>query len=370
MRLLALLLTVGLCVTTQATPDVRINTLASGLDEPWSVAILPNDDLLVTFRPGTLRRLSKDGVLGPVINGSPDTLYFGQGGYFDVVLDPDFEANQTIYLSFASGTKDANATRVVRATLQDNELLNVTPIFTTNVSKDTGAHYGGRLAFLSDGTLLITTGDGFEYRAAAQDVNSQLGKVIRITPDGGFPSDNPFAEQTGGAQAVYSLGHRNPQGLAIDPHSNSIYLHEHGPRGGDEINKLEGGNNYGWPVTTYGINYSGALVSPFKTLPHVTDPIQVWDSTVAPSGLAVVQGNEFPDWQGDLLVGSLVRQQVLHINIENGRVVSEQAVFPSISARIRDVRVGKQGAIYVVTDGPDARIYKITRGELSSTINE
>ena len=346
--------------TTQENNNYVVETIASELNEPWSIAFLPNNEYLVSLRSGELRIINAVGEIGPALQGAPETLYLGQGGYFDVILDPNFADNQTIYLSFAHGEPKSNATRVISAILNGDRLDDVKPIFTANIKKDTGAHYGGRLAFMSDGTLIATTGDGFQYRDAAQNKSNQMGKVVRLNTDGTVPQDNPFAQDTTGADLVWTYGHRNPQGLAIDPTSNTVYLHEHGPKGGDEINVLKAGSNYGWPAATHGVNYSGALVSPHKSVPGMIDAIKVWVPSIAPSGLAVYQGDQFPDWQGDLLVGALVDQEVRHIDIENGKVVADTPVFPEIKARIRDVRVNEQGAIFVLTDGPNGLLYKIS----------
>ncbi len=366
MRKLIVILLASCTFYTYAQAQVQntgysLTTIATELNQPWSVAFLPNGDYLVALRVGQIVRISASGEVSEPLAGTPETLVHGQGGYFDVVLDPDFEQNATLYLSFAHGDRSNNATRVVKAQLRDNTLENVTPIFTTNVSKDTGAHYGGRLAFLPDDTLLLTTGDGFQYRDAAQIKNNQMGKTIRFNRDGSVPSDNPFVSSKDGAELVWSYGHRNPQGLVVDPATGIVYQHEHGPKGGDEVNVLTAGANYGWPVATYGVNYSGALVSPHQTLEGVTDGIKVWVPSIAPSGLAIMRGNMFPEWDGDLFVGALVDQEVRHLTLQEGKVVSEAAVFPEIKARIRDVRLGPDGSLYVLTDGPDGMLYRVSR---------
>ena len=354
------LLTLFLLFTVSSTKaDYQLETVAENFNYPWSIAFLPDGDYLVATRSGELRSVSQDGAVSEPLADTPDTYVAGQGGYFDVVLDPDFKSNDTIYLAFAHGLADANGTRVVSATLREDRIENVKPIFTVDPKKDTPAHYGGRLLFLPDGTLLLTTGDGFEYREAAQDKFSQLGKVIRINKDGSVPKDNPYANGQKGDPRVWSYGHRNPQGLAIDPDSGAVYLHEHGPQGGDELNLIEPGRNYGWPAITHGINYSGAYVSPFKEAPGMEQPLTYWVPSIAPSGLAYYQGDAFPQWRGDLFVGALVNREVRRIHMENGRAVAEEALFGELDSRIRDVREGPDGYLYLLTDSERGKLIRV-----------
>ncbi len=336
----------------------QLETVAEGLRFPWCITFLPDGDYLVSMRSGELRRVTAEGEVGAPIANTPESYVASQGGYFDVVLDPDFQNNQTIYLAFAYGAPDSNATRVVKAKLMGNQLEEVTPIFTATY-KNTPVHYGGKLAFLNDGTLLITTGDGFDYREAAQDRFSLLGKVARIHTDGTIPADNPYADSKEGDPQVYAYGIRNPQGLAYDAASNTIYMHEHGPQGGDEVNVITAGSNYGWPVTSYGINYSGAKVTPFTSLPDIVEPIKYWTPSIAPSGMAFYTGDAFPDWQGDLLIGALVDQEVRRLDLENGKVVAEETLFNEIGERIRDVRAGPDGMIYLLTDSDKGKVIRI-----------
>ncbi len=354
-----LLITLFLLVlSTSSRGDYTIETVAAGFSHPWSIAFLPDGDYLVSEKSGSLRRVSPEGEKSDPLTGVPETYFASQGGFFDVVLDPAFVENQTIYLSFAYGTPEANGTRIVRATLKGNALEDVEPIFTVSPLKDTPAHYGGKLAFLPDGTLLMTTGDGFNFREAPMDPFSQLGKTIRIHVDGSIPEDNPFADGVEGSAAIYTMGHRNPQGLVVDPEGN-VWLHEHGPQGGDELNLLKPGANYGWPATTHGINYSGAYVSPFKTAPGIEPPLTHWTPSIAPSGMAFYDGDQFPQWKGDLLVGALVDQDVKHLDLEGTSLVGETAIFPEVKARIRDVRVGPDGFVYLLTDREGGKILRV-----------
>lgn len=340
--------------------DYELESVAQNLDYPWSIAFLPSGDYLVSLRVGELRRISKTGDSNVQIQNTPDTFVKSQGGYFDVVLDPDFAQNNLIYLALAHGDNKANTVRVIRAELQDDALINITPIFTASPTKDTPMHYGGRLLFLNDASLLLVTGDGYEYREASQDPFSQLGKIIRMDTDGKPVSDNPFADGKFGDPHVYSFGHRNPQGLSYDAANNIIYMHEHGPKGGDEVNVVTAGANYGWPVVSYGVNYSGARVSPFEQKEGIVDPIKYWVPSIAPSGLAYYGGAAFPDWQGDLFVGALVDKEVRRLDLLDGKVINEETLFSELGSRIREVRQGPDGFLYLLTDSPTGRLVRVT----------
>lgn len=350
----------GAAYAQSQTVAYKLDTIANDLNYPWSVAFLGNGDYLVSMRSGELRRISPSGIVGEPLTNTPQTYVASQGGYFDVVLDPDYANNKTIYLSFAHGTPKANGTRVVKATLRANSLENVEPIFTVEPLKDTPVHYGGRLQFLDDGTLLITSGDGFEYREAAQNKFSQLGKTIRINSDGSVPADNPFSDGKEGNPKVYSIGHRSQQGLAYDSAEKIIYLHEHGPQGGDEVNIIKPGYNYGWPATSYGDNYSGALVSPLQQAPGVTDPIKYWTPSIAPSGLALYTRDVFPQWKGSLFVGALVDRNVSRLTLDKGKVSSEERLFSEIDERIRDIRSGPDGFLYILTDSEQGKLIRVS----------
>lgn len=341
----------------------RLTTVAEGLDNPWCVAFLPDGALLVTERPGNLRRVSLTGVIGEPITGVPAVYYAGQGGLFDVLLDPAFPQNQTIYLSYAQGDRRANATRIARARLTAGALEDLTVIFTVEPSKSLPQHFGGKMIFLPDGTLMLTTGEGFNYREHAQMTHNLMGKTVRVRPDGSIPDDNPFADGEHGHPAVWSYGHRNPQGLVLDPESGKVYLHEHGPRGGDEINLIEPGKNYGWPAITYGMDYSGAYVSPFTEHPGMEQPLKHWVPSIGPSGLAIYHGDQFPEWRGSLLVGALVDREVRRVTLNPDGSTSEEALFSELSERIRDVRVSPDGAVYLVTDGNPGRIIRVDPDE-------
>ena len=338
-----------------AATDYRVEVIAEGLRWPWSVALLPDGDFLVTEREGRLLHLQADGTR-EVLTGTPGTLFGGQGGYFDVVLHPDFRSNSLLYLSYATGTSNANTLALFRARLVDDGIEDGATILEVDPLKSTPQHYGGRLLFLPDNSLLITTGDGFEHREQAQDLGGEMGKVLRVDDQGQALPDNPFSAEV--SERIWSYGHRNPQGLAYDPEREQVYLHEHGPRGGDEVNRIEKGGNYGWPAVTHGVDYSGAFVSPFSTAPGMVDPLWVWVPSIAPSGLAIYRGDEFPDWRGDLLVGALVDREVRRLRLSDGEIAEEQPLLTELGERIRDVRVF-DGAVYVLTDSEDGRLLRL-----------
>jgi len=345
--------------TQSARADYQIETVAEGLNFPWSIAFLSGGEFLVATRPGELLRISEDGTVSEPLTGTPDTLVLSQGGYFDIMLDNDFSVNQTVYLSFAWGSVDENATRIVKARLGDAGLEDTEVLFTVAPTKAGGAHYGGKMVQLADGSIVLSTGDGFEYREAAQDKFSQLGKILRLNRDGSVPADNPFADGKQGNPYVWSYGHRNTQGLVWDRANNRIFNHEHGPQGGDEVNHVEAGKNYGWPAITYGINYSGAYVSPFTEAPGMEQPLKYWTPSIAPSGFAIYTGDAFPEWQGDLFVGALVDKEVRRLELEAGKIVNEEALFSELDARIRDVRVGPDGYLYLLTDSESGKVVRV-----------
>ena len=340
--------------------EPRVELVATNLNHPWSIAFLPGGGVLVTERNGGLHRI--EGLRMSRVNGLPRVFNEGQGGLFDVIADPGFQQNGLIYLSYAHGTGKANGTRIARAKLVGNSLLEVTPIYTATPLKRGPVHFGGRMAFLPDGTLAFTTGDGFDFREQAQRLDSPLGKVMRITTDGKVPPDNPFVAEAGAQGTIYSRGHRNPQGLAFDPVRGVLFEHEHGPRGGDEVNVIRPGRNYGWPVATKGLDYSGATISPYRQYPGMEDAILGWTPSIAPSGLAIYRGKMFPEWNGDLLVGALVDREVRRIRLSpEGKVLGQESLFRTVGERIRDVRVAPDGAVWITTDDAKGKVLRISR---------
>ncbi len=343
----------------------RLDTVADGLAFPWCLAFLPNGAMLVTERDGTLR-IVRDGVLDPApIAGVPPVFVRGQGGLFDVLPHPRFAANRTLYLSYAHGGPDGNATRLARARFNGESLTDLEVLFTATPLKKPPLHYGGRMLFLPDGTLLLATGDGFAHREAAQRLDNLLGKVVRLRDDGTVPPDNPFVGDAAAEDAIWTYGHRNPQGLALVPDGAGarVYLHEHGPRGGDELNLLRPGANYGWPVATFGIDYNGAVVSPFTEYPGMADPLLHWTPSIAPAGMAFYDGELFPEWRGDLFATSLVFGDVRRIDLEGGAVAGQERLFAELGERLRDVRTGPSGHLYLLTDAARGRLVRVSPAE-------
>jgi len=360
MRLTSFLLTLAISTgSLSAQASYSLETVAENLNFPWSIAFTPEGDYLVAMRSGVVRRISAGGEVSPALEGLPASYVLSQGGYFDITLDPGFTDNQRIYLSFAYGTPELNGTRIVTGRLNGNRVEHVTPIFTVSPLKDTAVHYGGKMLFLPDGTLVMTTGDGFEYREAAQDTFNLMGKIIRINSDGSIPAGNPYASNGLGNAAVWSYGHRNPQGLVLDKMSGHLYSHEHGAKGGDELNLIKPDTNYGWPAVTKGVNYSGAYVSPLRSAPGIEEPLTYWDPSIGASGLAIYDGDAFPNWRGKLFIGALVDEEVRMLTLSDGRVVDEQAMFSEIGARIRDVRTGPDGMLYLLTDSEQGKVIRV-----------
>lgn len=362
MRILPLLFS-GILVSacgSAAAVDYRIETVADGLEHPWSIAFLPDGRMLVTERAGRLRIIAHGRLLDEPVRGVPEAHVRSQAGLFEVALDPDYADNGWLYLSLAHGTAASNSTRVVRGRLEDGELQDVQVLFTARPRRNTSVHYGGRMAFLGDGTLVIGLGDGFDFREDAQRLDSHTGTIVRINRDGSVPADNPFVGRDDALPEIYTYGHRNVQGLVFDAQNGNLWAHEHGPRGGDEVNLILPGRNYGWPVATFGVDYSGARITPYTSRPGMEDPRVNWTPSIAPSGMALYRGEQFPDWQGDLLVTALVAREVRRVALDGDRVTGEQALFGDIGQRLRDIKTGPDGALYILTDLPRGRVLRIS----------
>lgn len=338
-----------------------LDTVVSGFGEvPWGMAFLPNGDMLATEISGSLFRFSKDGGMQEV-KGVPLVLAKGQGGLLDVVLHPDFGQNNIIYLSFSAFKEEdgdtLSTTAVVRAKLEGNTLSQQEKIFEALPYSETRHHYGSRMEFGRDGNLYISVGDRGNRDENPQSLNRHPGKIHRITADGGIPADNPFLDQEGAYPSIYSYGHRNPQGLAIHPETGELWEHEHGPRGGDEVNIIEKGRNYGWPVISYGINYDGTTFTDKTRQEGMLQPLWYWVPSIAPAGMTFVRGGRYKGWEGDLLSGSL-RFQYLNRNKMEGREnVGEEQLLKNIG-RVRDVKMSPDGFIHVAVEEP-ARIYRL-----------
>lgn len=345
-----------LAASAARADDYRVEVVAAGLDHPWSLAFLPDGRMLVTERAGRLRFIGSDGTLSVPIEGLPAVHAESQGGLFEVLPARDFADSGRIYLSYADGPPGANATALMRARLEGDALVEPEQLFRAEPAKDTPVHYGGRMCWMADGTLLLGLGDGFDFREQAQDPGNHLGTIVRLTAEGGVPGDNPFAGG-GGRPEVYSYGHRNVQGLLCD--AEGVLAHEHGPQGGDELNRITPGANYGWPVVTGGLDYNNARVTPFDSLPGMVPPLVEWTPSIGPSGLTRYTGDAFGQWQGDLFVATLVEPGVRRVRLRGDQVLGQEVLFEDLGKRIRDVRNGPDGALYLLTDAEDGAVLRV-----------
>lgn len=368
-----LAMTLGLFWIVSAVAQTSVNhyyhieIVTDELEHPWSVAFLPDDRMLVTERPGRLRLIDATGLQAAALSGLPPMLVSGQAGLFDVLLAPDFVSSQIIYLSYAHGDMDANGLRIARARLDGNELVELTPIFTAEPLKSGDAHFGGRMAWMDDGTLVFGTGDGFYFREDSQKMDSHHGKIIRINQDGSVPPGNPFVDQPGIRPEIYSYGHRHVQALVSD--GNILYAHEHGPRGGDELNRIVAGANYGWPIISHGRDYSRAAITPFTQHPGMEQPVLYWTPSIAPAGMTLYRANRFAQWQGSLFVAALAEESVRRVTLSAAGTPGHQEVlFTEVGQRFRDVRSGPDGALYLLTDEPQGQLLRVVpRAESDTT---
>lgn len=345
----------------------ELETVVDGLSYPWSVVWLPGngDSLLITEKTGQLRVVENGVLQSDAVTGLPEFFVSGQGGLLDVSLHPNFEENRLLYFTYATGDEDANRTTVGRGEFDGLELRNFEKIFQVSDDKSDDQHFGSRIQWLTDNTFLLTLADGGNYirfegdwiREQAQRLDSHLGKVLRLTEDGDPAPDNPFVNQQGALPEIWSLGHRNVQGIARDPESGRIWANEHGSRGGDELNLLKAGQNYGWPRVTYSREYHYMRISGETSLPGMEDPKVVWTPAQAPSGLEFYTGDVFPDWQGDLFSGGLVGEQVRRIVLDGEEVIREESI--TIGKRVRDVVQGADGYLYVLTDHENGELIRI-----------
>ena len=339
--------------------DFRITEVVDGLEHPWAVAFLPGGDLLVTERPGRLLRLDPEGDERAAVDGLPEITAERQGGLLDVVLHPEYADNGWLYLSYvAADDAGDQTTHVSRFRLDGTRLTDREDLFVATPFTSGGRHFGSRLAFDGDHHLYITVGDRGD-RDRAQDPQQHIGKTVRLTDDGAIPGDNPFVAVDDAAPGLYTLGHRNAQGLARHPDTGAMWLHEHGPRGGDEINILEAGENYGWPETTFGREYFGPRIGPEPPVDGFRPPIHHWTPSIAPSGMAFYTGDAFPEWQGDLFVGALAGTHLERLELDGDEVVHSETLLDHRSQRIRDVRQGPDGALYLLVDSGSAPLLRI-----------
>jgi glucose/arabinose dehydrogenase len=342
---------------------LAVETVARGLDHPWSLAFLPEGRLLVTERPGRMRIVEKGGKLSQPVAAVPAVFARGQGGLLDVITDRDFGNNTTIYFCYAEPADGGGRTSMARAKLVTDgqpRLTDVKVIFRQQGPLSSGNHWGCRIVQMPDNTLMLTTGDHFTAREQAQNLGNHIGKIVRVRPDGSVPPDNPFVGKQGALPEIWSYGHRNSQGAALNPASTRLWMHEHGARGGDEINVPEAGKNYGWPVISYGVDYSGAKIGVGTAKEGMEQPLHYWDPSIAPSGMAFYTGDLFPDWRGNVFVGALKDRSVVRLQLDGARVVREERLLGDLRERIRDVRSGPDGALWLLTDSSAGRILRVT----------
>ncbi|MFA6266273.1 MAG: PQQ-dependent sugar dehydrogenase [Pseudolabrys sp.] len=346
---------------------LAVDTVARGLVHPWALAFLPDGRMLVTERPGRMRIVTSDGQLSKPLENVPKVLAYGQGGLFDLVIDRNFAANRTIYFSYAEPFDGGGRTALARAVLDAGEVpaLNDVKVIYRQVGPPSrGSHFGGRIAQAADGNIFLTNGEHFTDRDLAQTLDNGLGKIVRITPDGDAPKDNPFVGRAGARAEVWSYGHRNPQGLVINPADGTLWEQEHGAMGGDEVNIIAPGKNYGWPLVSYGVNYDGSKVGTGRQqAAGIEDPVWHWTPSIAPSGLTFYTGSLFPQWKGSLFSGALKFQLLSRLEIKDGKPVKEERLLQGLNERIRDVRQGPDGALYLLTDNNAGRILRVTPGK-------
>lgn len=342
-----------------STADVQVTSVAQGLEHPWGFVFLPDGRMLVTERPGRLRIVEQNAELSEPLTGVPEVYARGQGGLLDVALSPGFAKDQLVYLSFAEAGRGGAGTAVARGRLTTGGLEEVEVIWRQVPKVDGPNHWGSRLVFSRDGTLFITTGDRFSHREKVQDLSTTVGKVLRINADGSIPEDNPFVTRAGARPEVWSYGHRNLQAAALQPGTGQLWTVEHGARGGDELNHPEAGKNYGWPIITYGIDYSGEKIGEGTAKPGMEQPVYYWDPVIAPSGALFYTGAAFPAWQGDLFIGSLKPGALVRLDLDGNKVAQETRYLGDAGHRIRAIQQGPEGFIYLLTDSSSGEILKI-----------
>ena len=345
---------------TPATGDgpLVVTEVARGFEHPWGLAFLPDGRMLVTERPGRLVLVEADGKSRRTLAGVPSVRAGGQGGLLGIALSPNFAQDRLVYLSFAEAGEGGAGTAVARGRFTGTALENTEIIWRQVPKVGGGNHWGSRLVFARDGTLYVTTGDRYSERARAQDLATTLGKVIRINADGSIPRDNPFVGRAGARPEIWSYGHRNLQGAALHPATGQLWTIEHGARGGDELNRPQAGRNYGWPVITYGVDYSGFKIGEGTAKEGMEQPLYYWDPVIAPSGAAFYTGDAFPAWKGQLFVGSLTPGALVRLQLDGDRVVEEARYLPNVG-RVRDVVQGPDGLLYLLTDASDGRLLRV-----------
>lgn len=343
--------------------DIRVETVVSGLSYPWALAFLPDGRMLVTERGGSMRIASRDGKLSPPLGGVPKVMSRNQGGLLDVIIDRDFATNNTIYFCYSDPVDGGAQTALARARLDARDkprLTEVRRIFRQEGPPSSGRHFGCRIVQARDGNLFLTTGDHGDASKSAQTLDNHIGKMIRVAPDGSVPKDNPFVGRAGAKPEIWSYGHRNGQGATLHPSTGKLWMHEHGPQGGDELNIPEAGKNYGWPVIGFGVNYGGAKIHEGTSKAGMEQPIRQWTPVIAPSGFTIYTGDLFPQWKGNAFIGGLRTQTLVRLELDGEKVTREERMLRQLNERIRDVRTGPDGAIWLVTDDSQGRILRLT----------
>lgn len=365
LSLTSISLSAGAATLETRWADINVETVATGLQNPWAIAFLPDGRMLVTERPGTMRYVDSDGNLSDPIDGLPDITVRNQGGLLDVILSPDFSSDNTIYFSYSepeSAGSNITSTAVARAELNGQQLENLEVIFSQYPKEEGGRHYGGRIAFSADNEyLFIGLGDRGHRQDDAQTLDKHTGKLVRIYPDGSVPSDNPFVGEDGALDETWSYGHRNIQGIGIQPDTGDVWVVEHGPQGGDEVNRPEPGLNYGWPVITHGEQYGGGEVGIGFKKEGMEQPVWHWTPSIAVAGMTFYDASQFPAWRGNILATGLRGQQLARLELDGDRVIHQEVL--SFEHRLRDVKVGPQGNIYLLTDEPEGRILRLSPAE-------
>lgn len=342
------------------TGSVQIKTIARGLQNAWGMTFLPDGRMLVTERPGRMRIVEVNGSVGEPLAGLPSIAAGGQGGLLDVVLAPDFATSKKIYFSYSEPGKGGNSTAVSFATLNGNKLENLTRVFSQQPKVESSAHFGSRLVWAPDGTLFITLGDRYSQKEQAQTLDNHQGKVVRINADGTVPKDNPFVKTTGALPEIWSYGHRNVQGAAINPITKTLWTGEHGPQGGDELNITQASKNYGWPVITYGENYGGGKIGEGTHKNGMEQPIYKWVPSIATAGFIFYTGDKFPQWKNNILLASLREQTLVRLTVDGDKIVGEERLLKKeLGQRFRSVVQGPDGLIYLLSDESKASIYQL-----------
>lgn len=338
---------------------LQATTVAKGLTHPWGLVFLPDGRMLVTERSGKLRLVDQKGQFSEPLTGVPAVVARGQGGLLDVNLSPQFTQDRLVYLSYSEAGPDGAGTAVARGQLGDRGLENLQVIWRQTPKVRGVNHWGSRILFRGDGTMFITLGERFDYRELSQDLSTTLGKIVRINVDGSIPSDNPFVGRSDARPEIWSYGHRNIQAAALHPESGELWVIDHGARGGDELNQPQPGRNYGWPVITYGVDYSGAAIGQGTTQAGMEQPVYYWDPVIAPSGAIFYTGDAFPEWRGQLFVGSLKPGALVRLQLQNDRVVQEERYLAHLNERIREVVQGPDGFLYLLTDSDEGQILRV-----------